>query len=487
MTAENGYEQDDVIGTKTTYKFYKVLDLHPPCTDEELTKAYKKMAVKYHPDKATGCSEQFQMIKEAYDVLKDPLLRKYYDKYGDSGLTAIFRDGSLSTAVIDSSTWYGRFGLKTMTNPTRLIPYFLFIAFIGVLFVLFLNFIDRKLYYSGLKEIPWPIIFSLLWIVELFFLTILGVFIFLLASNFNFFSKLNEEPADLENISESRKRFFHRIAFIKMLFNSVSSFLFILLSIYCSILLALNLNSSGYLINGFTWMQIFSAEIVFLSIYSVLNIIFKLLFLFRRESPVRSWKERCLFFFNDIYKSIYLPFFIYNFGKWLDSTDRNLISLSLIFGWLYARIILAVINNIVEIRWKFNQMEESLKSNENPSKHAEIEEKIKKNNYRTDTILFICAFLFCFVIGLVHSHFSNDWPHTWSFTLFPLQICIFSSILVFSCCFPCFVTCMEFVTPPNLFDKFNSGEDHVTIIEIPSIYPFGFGLAPLQPRIKVNC
>ncbi len=43
MIAENGYEEDDVIGTKTTYKFYKVLDLHPPCTDEELTKAYKTL------------------------------------------------------------------------------------------------------------------------------------------------------------------------------------------------------------------------------------------------------------------------------------------------------------------------------------------------------------------------------------------------------------------------------------------------------------
>jgi len=68
--------------------YYKTLGVSQGATDEELKKAYRKMALKYHPDKnkSAGAEEKFKEIAEAYDVLSDPKKREIYDKYGEEGL-----------------------------------------------------------------------------------------------------------------------------------------------------------------------------------------------------------------------------------------------------------------------------------------------------------------------------------------------------------------------------------------------------------------
>ncbi|KAL4463227.1 hypothetical protein ABPG74_007228 [Tetrahymena malaccensis] len=66
--------------------FYEVLELNKDCTNEEIKTAYKKFALKYHPDKNRDKPEEaklkFQEISEAYTVLSDPDKRATYDKYG---------------------------------------------------------------------------------------------------------------------------------------------------------------------------------------------------------------------------------------------------------------------------------------------------------------------------------------------------------------------------------------------------------------------
>ncbi|XP_043940483.1 dnaJ homolog subfamily B member 1 [Protopterus annectens] len=68
--------------------YYKILGIQKGSSDEEIKKAYRKQALKYHPDKnkSPGAEEKFKEIAEAYDVLSDQKKRDIYDKYGEEGL-----------------------------------------------------------------------------------------------------------------------------------------------------------------------------------------------------------------------------------------------------------------------------------------------------------------------------------------------------------------------------------------------------------------
>ncbi len=63
--------------------YYKILNIPPNATNNEIKKAYRKLALKYHPDRNPGdptAEERFKDISEAYGVLIDPVKRKQYDE-----------------------------------------------------------------------------------------------------------------------------------------------------------------------------------------------------------------------------------------------------------------------------------------------------------------------------------------------------------------------------------------------------------------------
>lgn len=66
--------------------YYEVLGISKNASADEIKKAFRKLAVKYHPDKEGGDEAKFKEINEAYEVLKDSSKRQRYDQFGHAGV-----------------------------------------------------------------------------------------------------------------------------------------------------------------------------------------------------------------------------------------------------------------------------------------------------------------------------------------------------------------------------------------------------------------
>lgn len=81
--------------------YYNLLGIDRNANDMEVKKAYKKMAMKYHPDRNPGdkkAEENFKKVGEAYEILSDPSKRQIYDQYGHSGFNNTSNAYSNSTS-----------------------------------------------------------------------------------------------------------------------------------------------------------------------------------------------------------------------------------------------------------------------------------------------------------------------------------------------------------------------------------------------------
>jgi len=80
--------------------YYEVLGVSKDASQDEIKKAYRKLALKYHPDKNPGDKEaekKFKEAAEAYEILGTPEKRKKYDTYGHAATAKASGTGSGST------------------------------------------------------------------------------------------------------------------------------------------------------------------------------------------------------------------------------------------------------------------------------------------------------------------------------------------------------------------------------------------------------
>ena len=90
--------------------YYEVLGISKGASEDEIKKAYKKMARKYHPDLNPGdkeAEEKFKEVNEAYEVLSDADKKARYDQYGHAGVDPNFGAGG---AGFDGNFDFGDLG-----------------------------------------------------------------------------------------------------------------------------------------------------------------------------------------------------------------------------------------------------------------------------------------------------------------------------------------------------------------------------------------
>ena len=93
--------------------YYEVLGVDKSASEDEIKKAYRKIAIKYHPDRNPGnkeAEEKFKEAAEAYDVLHDPQKRQQYDQFGFNGPGAGFGGDSGFGTSMNMDDIFSMFG-----------------------------------------------------------------------------------------------------------------------------------------------------------------------------------------------------------------------------------------------------------------------------------------------------------------------------------------------------------------------------------------
>lgn len=91
--------------------YYEILGVERTATADEIKKAFRQMALKYHPDRNPGdkdAEEKFKKVAEAYDVLRDPEKRQRYDQFGHAGVGG--GTGGFNASEMDINDIFSHFG-----------------------------------------------------------------------------------------------------------------------------------------------------------------------------------------------------------------------------------------------------------------------------------------------------------------------------------------------------------------------------------------
>ncbi|PJF16886.1 hypothetical protein PSACC_03306 [Paramicrosporidium saccamoebae] len=215
------------------HRLYDILGVPPTATPDDLKRAYRRLALQYHPDKNPGHEAEFQEVGKAYAALSDAASRRIYDQYGDLGLTVLSNVKSPSL-------------VEFLLNTTRL--KLLFGAVVGVLLLVLCFPILVALKVSGRLSWIWSIVFAPLWIFDITCVGVGGLLLFLSWKAIGL-QQSDEENVSLDEEDGSKPEELNRRAFITAI---------ILLALFFGILITqklfISLRLDAFI--GWSWLVI---------------------------------------------------------------------------------------------------------------------------------------------------------------------------------------------------------------------------------------
>lgn len=108
--------------------YYEILYLNKSATQDEIKTQFYSLSKEYHPDRNKNEHEKYFKIKTAYDVLRDPYKRNFYDHFGEKGITA-FKDLKITYVITRIFDWinltYMKYNIILVILNLILLPYLL--------------------------------------------------------------------------------------------------------------------------------------------------------------------------------------------------------------------------------------------------------------------------------------------------------------------------------------------------------------------------
>lgn len=456
------------FGVDTTYKFYDILEVEPTCTDEELKKAYRRLALRVHPDKQrsqSGDQKDFSEINDAYKFLSDPLRRKFYDRQGDKGYDLLAKSGFSEDGTFNSKSFFGRLTLRTLTNPTILVPVS---WFFGLVFLSLISFIRMYDWKREGWSVSWPVIFIPLWftlgVFILLSLTITGVALWI---NINV-SYANSTP-NIQISEQDMKEALRRSRGIILSMIAADTWMIgaLVTSIYTAKYLEANFPAEP------AFVHLFWAAVVAQLMHSL--------------SVINSWSDQktiqvkrlklLLFFISMSYELIFTYFLT---KKWDLMTAGVILTSVLLLIALHHYIKRLLVDcKLKELLEEMNLAQPRLNSI-SAKQQAEKSAKMDKGMHLT-VVMGLSLQLILF-----STHYLFDWPKSASWTFISLVITASVNVILFFVLVPIVLWGMNYAMPhvKNRNKNTNmpqAGDSNDSIvIDLPR---FGYGLAPLQPRI----